>query len=414
MLLIYTHQLTNRIHYTFNLIFKSILGIDYKITIDEKELRIHNGGKISYSKKNVSDEIFFPCDELLFEKGIRKINSLPTDPFALAFFLVSRYEEYFPFLPDKYDRFSATQSMVHQKGLLQKPTINILANEIREKILERYPDFVFPEKKYLFRPTIDIDNAYAYLGKNLARTFGGYTRAILKGDWNDFRQRRKVLSAQLNDPYDTYSIQKEIHIKYNLNPIYFFLLGNWGKYDKNIPHNSPLMIALVNYLSENAETGIHPSFASNAKPEKIKIEKERLEKITGNSITKSRQHFLMLKFPDTYRHLIAAGIKEDYTMGYADETGFRAGICTPFKWYDLEKEEETKLTIHPFAIMDGTLNNYLKLSPNKAIEKAAQIISEIKKVNGEFILIWHNETFSDWREWKGWKNVYEEIIKLAI
>lgn len=414
MLLIYTHQLSSRVYYTFNLIFSSILGIDYEITTDEEKFRMHNGEKISYSKKIVSDEIFFPCDELLFEKGIRKISSLPTDPFALAFFLSSRYEEYLPFVPDKYGRFPATQSISYQKGILQKPIINRLANEIREKILKRYLDFVFPRKKYSFQPTVDIDNAYAYLGKNFVRILGGYARSIIKGDWDDFKERKKVLSNKRNDPYDTYSLQKLIHRKYNLNPIYFFLLGDWAKYDKNVPHNSQLMHDLIKNLNTDAQIGIHPSFASNSKPEKIKIEKERLETTTNSSITKSRQHFLILKFPNTYRNLIAAGIKEDYTMGYADEIGFRAGICTPFKWYDLEKEEETKLTIHPFAIMDGTLNNYLKLTPDKAIERTAQIISEIKKVNGEFILIWHNETLSDWREWKGWKNVYEEIIKLAI
>jgi hypothetical protein len=160
--------------------------------------------------------------------------------------------------------------------------------------------------------------------------------------------------------------------------------------------------------------GIHPSFASNHQLEKIKIEKERLEKISGKKISYSRQHFLKLTFPHTYRNLLAVGITDDFTMGYADAIGFRAGICTPFRWYDLERETETHLTIHPFAVMDGTLNNYLKLSPTLAIEKTKEIINKVKQVNGKFIFIWHNETLSDWKEWKGWKNVYEEIIKAAL
>jgi hypothetical protein len=173
------------------------------------------------------------------------------------------------------------------------------------------------------------------------------------------------------------------------------------------------MQSLIKDIAEKADVGIHPSFASNEAQGKVKIEKDRLEKIARKSIKKSRQHFLMLKFPHTYRNLIAAGITDDYTMGYADEIGFRAGICTSFKWYDLEKEEETNLTIHPFAVMDGTLNSYLKLSPETALEKVKTIVQEVKKVNGEFITIWHNETLSDWREWKGWKNFYRKVVQAA-
>ena len=173
------------------------------------------------------------------------------------------------------------------------------------------------------------------------------------------------------------------------------------------------MQSLIKDISSKAVTGIHPSFASNQMPEKITVEKKRLKEITGDEVTKSRQHFLKLRFPDTYRNLLAAGITDDYTMGFAEDIGFRAGLCTPFLWYDLKEEKQTGLTVHPFAVMDGTLNNYLKLSPEQAVEKVKGIIQEVKNVKGEFITIWHNETLSDWREWKGWRDVYEKIIKLA-
>jgi|ERR1051325_930518 hypothetical protein len=419
MLLIYTHQITSRVRYTFNLIFKSILGVDFEITTDIEKFKRHIGTKISYSHAPAGDEIFFNSEELLFEKGIKNTSALPADEFAQAFFLTTRYEEYLPFDHDKHGRYSAKHSLSYKNNILLKPSVNIFALEIKRKITERYPAFVFPENKYSYQPTLDIDNAYAYIGKNFGRTMGGYARAILTSDWDDFKKRRNVFSGsgfigKEKDPYDTYDLQFELHKKYNLKPIYFFLLGDWAENDKNLPHTHPLMQALIKNIYGKAEIGIHPSYASNKNSKKVKVEKKRLTEITGKEIKKSRQHFLMLKFPQTYRNLISAGITDDYTMGYADELGFRAGICTPLKWYDLEKEEETILTIHPFAVMDGTLNNYLKLSPEQAIEKAKEIVHEIKKVNGEFISIWHNETLSDWREWKGWKNVYEKIIKIAV
>lgn len=434
MLLIYTHQVTNRVKYTFNVIFKSVLGIEYKITSDIDTFRKFEGAKISYTQKPIANEPFFQSENLLFETGIHTIPSSslfeegkienPKDIFAFAFFLASRYEEYLPFTADNYGRFSAKKSLAYKNNFLHTPIVNIWAKKIQEIISARYPGFLFPEKKYTYTPTIDIDNAYAYLGKSLVRTIGGYARGLAKSDTDDLSKRKNVLSGKEKDPYDTYDFQFDLHKKYDLNPIYFFLMGDWAPNDKNLPHTNPMMQALVKNISEKAETGIHPSFASNQNAEKIKIEKSRLERIVSppptpskegdkTAVTKSRQHFLMLIFPQTYRDLIASGITDDYTMGFADEVGFRAGICSPYKFYDLEKEQETNLTIHPFAVMDGTLNSYLKLSPVQAIEKVKEIVKEIKNVNGEFISIWHNETLSDWREWKGWKDVYEEVIKIA-
>lgn len=422
MLLIYSHRITSRVQYTFNLIFTSILGIEYKITSDADAFTEYTGPKLSYTEKSIGDEIFYKCSQLLFETQINTSSfpvltpgtNSPKDVFALAFFLASRYEEYLPFTPDAYGRFSAKQSYGYKNNLLHKPVVNIAANEIKEMISARYPEFIFPEKNYIYTPTIDIDNAFAYIGKSRMRTLAGYTRALLKADKNDLLKRKNVLSGKEKDPFDTYEFQVEVHSKYKSKPIYFFLLGDWAANDKNLPHTNPEMQELIKQISKNSEIGIHPSFASNADTYKVKIEKERLEKIANASVKKSRQHFLMLKFPNTYRSLIAAGITDDYTMGYADEIGFRAGVCMPFKFYDLEKEEETNLTIHPFAVMDGTLNSYLKLTPEQAFERVKEIIKEIKNIRGEFITIWHNETLSDWREWRGWKDLYEEVIQLAV
>ena len=72
-------------------------------------------------------------------------------------------------------------------------------------------------------------------------------------------------------------------------------------------------------------------------------------------VTKSRQHFLAFELPTTYLKLIQSGILEDYSMGYASHLGFRAGICSPFRFYNLLEEKETDLVVYPFQVMDVTL-----------------------------------------------------------
>ena len=223
-----------------------------------------------------------------------------------------------------------------------------------------------------------------------------------------------MLFGNETDPYDTFNFQFSLHEKFQLKPIYFFLLGDDGKFDKNISWRNDELQKLIKKISEKIEIGIHSSFASNDQSEKVRTEIDRLSRITGKKIIRNRQHFLKLQFPSTYQTLYANGISEDYTMGYSSQIGFRAGIASPYRYYDLEKEEATGLVIYPFAVMDASLHYYLKLTPVEALEKCRQIVDEVKKVNGYLILLAHNDLISDEGPWIGWREKFEELIKYAI
>jgi hypothetical protein len=118
--------------------------------------------------------------------------------------------------------------------------------------------------------------------------------------------------------------------------------------------------------------------------------------------------------PKTYRNLLKNDITNDFTMGYASQPGFRASICSPFYFYDIEKEVVSNLKVFPFVVMDATLLRYLKLKPEQAIEHIRKLVNEVKSVNGMFIFLWHNDSLCDTGEWRGWKIVYEEMIKMAL
>ena len=62
--------------------------------------------------------------------------------------------------------------------------------------------------------------------------------------------------------------------------------------------------------------------------------------------------------------------------------------------------------------MDGTLNEYMKLSPLEAIAKIAALYGEVAEFGGEFSFIWHNETIGNYGVWKGWSDVYDFSINL--
>jgi hypothetical protein len=61
--------------------------------------------------------------------------------------------------------------------------------------------------------------------------------------------------------------------------------------------------------------------------------------------------------------------------------------------------------------MDGTLNEYLKLTPEEALVEVKTLKSNVKKYGGAFRFIWHNETLGFQYHWKDWERVFEESIK---
>ncbi len=132
-----------------------------------------------------------------------------------------------------------------------------------------------------------------------------------------------------------------------------------------------------------------------------------MAKVAQIPIKISRQHYLKLEFPTTYQRLLQIGIEADYTMGYAEQVGFRASIATPFFWFDLSKNEATRLRVFPFQVMDITLKNYLQLQPEEAIALTRELFEATKSVNGHFISLWHNNSLCEQEGWQGWRKVME-------
>jgi hypothetical protein len=297
---------------------------------------------------------------------------------------------------------------------LQKPVVDQWAQQLKTVLLERFPKLQFPQQKFRYLNTIDIDNAYAYKEKGMMRTLGAFARSVLRFDFRELAERSMVLMGKAKDPFDCFDYMLDVEKKYKLESIYFFLVGNYGENDKNIPVTSRPFQLLIKHIADYNRVGIHPSYGSNSSESRLKLELGRLERILNREVKDSRQHFLKLTMPDTYRNLLDLNIRRDFTMGYAAEPGFRAGTSYPFYFYDLDMEVLTPLKLYPFMVMDGTLNYYQKKSIAEANDIVRQLIDEVKAVNGTFVSLWHNETLNDRGVWKGWREVYENMIKYAL
>lgn len=432
MILILTKKVTHRINYIFKLIFKDLAGYEISFTTDKEVFCNFTGIKFSYGIP-LDDRCFFAATSFLFERGIESLDirvstyqdtkvlfpvfdptsQLPFDAFAASFYMVSRYDEYMPYKRDKFGRFNAQQSLAFNEGFLEKPVVHYWARMVFEKIQSFFPAFKPIEPHYTFEPTIDIDAAYSYLGKGFIRSTGSYLKSIYYRNWHEIKEHTKVLLKQKNDPFDTYDFILGLQEKYKIKHKVFILFAEYNKNDKNLPISNQRFRRIVQKLADYCDIGIHPSFTSNTLHYLLKQEIDNLSSLLNRDITFSRQHFLKLSFPDTYRNLIELDITDDYTMGYADRIGFRAGICIPYKFFDVDFNMETNFTIHPFMMMDITLKEYMNIPDEQVFDRMKPLIDEVKKVNGTFATLCHNQTFETNETWEKWRAIYEQIIEYA-
>jgi len=412
-ILIYTSKITPRIQYIFDFVLNEFSGIEYETTTNFQFFEASDLPKINYSKEKIEDAIHLMSDEFMFEKEISdKIKFEELNDIGKLFFALSRYEEYLPQEKDIHGRISG------KNKVYKTPFVDEWILKFQQELNLKYPELIFKKRQFEMILTCDVDQAWKYKNKGIKRTYGTFVKDLIKRDFNEFNIRKNVILGKLKDDYDTFDFFKilrqvqndKIQVQHdkNFKMIFFWLMADYGKFDKNNPVNNLEFQKQIQSVSKWAETGIHPSYASNSNPEKLKTEIQRLEKISGQKITKSRQHYIKLNLPETYQNLIEQGIEEDYTMAYADETGFRAGTCTPFFWYDLSREEKTNLKVFSFCAMDVTLRNYLKLNPDEASQELIRLKNEIQKVDGQMITLFHNSNFNG--EWEGWKEVLKSMF----
>jgi len=432
LILVYTHKITPRVRYIFKHIFTRVLQIPVSFTSTVEEFIAHNGLKMTYGKAPLGKEFFVRSHDLLFEQGVNDMDlvvqqweevpcffnagaksSIPFDIFAASFYLITRYEEYLPHVKDVHGRFTADKSLAFKHGFLEKPVIDIWIFKLAAVFKEKFPDYPYKNRKYQYISTIDVDNAFAYKHKSLVRTFGGFLKDLSKFKLWDIWNRFMVITNLKKDPFLTFHKILRLKKEHQVHTIFFFLVADYTTFDTNVSPAKSKFRLLIKDMVDYARVGLHPSYFTMQDVDLLKKEKERLESITNMPIIRSRQHYLRLSLPETYQHLIDVEILEDYTMGYASTVGFRASTCTPFYFYDIDFEIQTPLKVFPFALMDTTLNDYMKLTPKQSLGKIRDLRNEVKAVNGLFITLFHNESLSNHLRWKGWSRLYESMLKMC-
>lgn len=424
MIAIYSEIESPRLNYALKALFSSV-DVSFFIVKEKSQFDEFKGAKLIYSKETWDNHLHIPPSHFFEDDSIVKSDrfdfpfDVPDngafhfnfDVFAASFLLLSRYEEEVISIRDSFGRFESKNSLLSKRNWLERPMVDEWRLALVRELKNRFPFFDYTPTSHKVHLTVDVDSAFSYLHKGWYRTAGGFAKDLVKFQFGNLFRRSLVLLRLRKDDYTTYEYIEELQKTFGFELTYFFLLANFGTYDKNVPYSSKALQTLIQLLSKKYRLGIHPGVASHSNLSILKEEVRRLQFITEKKVTHARMHYLKMNGAETYFNLLQCEIANDYTMGFADVIGFKSGTALPHYWYDFKQEKESTLLLHPFVAMDATLNRYMHLSAEEAVQKLKELKNTCERLQVPFCLLWHNESFSECNEWIGWKEVVAEVMR---
>jgi hypothetical protein len=349
-------------------------------------------------------------DTAAISQGNRS-ETLP-DFFSSAFYILTEYELALAqqglggLQLDLHHRLYQPSSALFRSGYYKTPIVERYVHRLLARLSYPSKNIIYPlQRPWLI--TVDIDSPWRYLHKKWYHNMGALARDFFQLKTSAFARRLYTLYTQ-KDPYATLSAFLQYFGAENL--IFFWLIG--GKSILDTPYTLPnkaLAAYIQHYQKQKVTCGLHPSYLAPVQPQVLAQEKIALEDVLGSKIQYSRYHFFRMNLPEARSSLLALGINCDFTTALIYDNGFLHGMARPFYWFDLYRNTATQLLLYPTHIMDRTFMDYLKVSPDVALEKTWSLYQEARKVKGGLTLLLHNPIASGVEEWAIWYQYFNEI-----
>lgn len=362
------------------------------------------------------------------------------DIIASTFYLISRYEEMTKrHERDAMGRFPGKQSLPYRAGFLHRPIVDEYGTALQKLLVEQ--------------------GILEHLGLNHRPRRAGFSRITLSHDiYRPFGQTGfKGLVSKLlgkSDPYNCFAEllaeDERLAQHYPKGKVQTRLFLKSGcQHERDKPHYFVGGIKMYQILQiaegMGAKFGLLCSYASSSNPhlipEEMKalrsalgrvyrriyrwedLQKQRRSHHSGSPLTSlgdlelisSRHAYFALGEPEDTREILAAGIRHDYSMAYADVGGFRLGTCRPVRFINPNTRSLTDLTMHPPSLVGHILATPegMHLDEETAYNYALKIIEYIHREGGELNLVWRNEDFApELHPWLG--KLYIRLLNALI
>nr|BCX01936.1 MAG: hypothetical protein KatS3mg041_1982 [Bacteroidota bacterium] len=349
------------------------------------------------------------------------------DLVASAFFWVSGWQEYACSQRDRHGRFPYAASLQAHMGWIHRPLVNeyaaLLGRWLRGSGVP-VPGISWRGKPWALVLTHDIDYLRKWRPGMLYRELVHYFLQNRLGlSWTGRLRRLIAVGRDWLRPGDVFRQSLEriwaLERAWGVRATYFFKTGARDKRDVGYRYRSPyLRRVLSGLVKEGFEVGLHPSYRAHNRIDYMRQERDRLlwvlRRIGSQAELRAvRQHFLRLALPETFRIQAELGFRYDTTVGFAEQEGFRRACATPFRIFDVPANRTLPLWEFPLLVMDSTLFDYRRLSPEEALEATLALYRIVRDIGGVAVSLWHNVLY-DTLDYPGWGRVFEESTRWAL
>ncbi len=332
-----------------------------------------------------------------------------------CFYLLSGWEEQF-LRRDRRDRHQVRESLLYREKILHHPVVNQYSTTLREIFgASHNPVALWPSnKKYAIALSHDVDypemikwiEVLRYLAKYKMRSKLTKVMDILCGRENFWRFQ------------DWVSLESRHGLK---SAMYFCgAKGNLLRYFLGVPDpfydvRQPQFKEVLNYLVQNGfEAGMHSSYLAYRSVDRFLKEKKTVEESLRRPVFGNRHHYWHMN-PDNLSETAVMqgeiGLLYDCSICFAQRSGFRLGICSPFRLYDPVRQGPVSVLELPTSLMDDHLFKYFGVSNfSEPQYEVDALIDSAREHGGLFFADYHvrgfNETF-----YPKWVESYEYILR---
>ena len=329
---------------------------------------------------------------------------------SLPFVMLSRADELLTEERDTHGRALYKNSIAAKYDLIDFPIVDEYALIIRSIIQKEFTKIQIITRKPTFISTHDIDliNRFGTLYTNMHTLAADLFKYR---SWGMFKTSvAQYLDCRRDEMKDPYILAAEMLLEQDMaakrKSLFFFKSLRNGEQDATYDIFGAQATHLVRTIAERGgEIGLHGSYFSYDHSSRFNKERLYLENVAECHITQGRQHYLRFDIRKTPSVWQSGGLSDDYTLGFAEQEGFRCGTCHPYPLYDIANDRPLQVTEHPLIAMDGTFLQYRKFTPEQALQKIRQLHATCNAVEGDLILLWHNTLV--WREYLPW---YEGVF----
>jgi hypothetical protein len=318
---------------------------------------------------------------------------------------LARFEETFPGPRDEHGRFGAFVGIAWRNNFLHRPIVDEYGLAFAEALSALLPGWQPQRGRLEVSLGHDVDEIgipfsfRSTMGHTLRR---GHPIATVRD-----------LAARCTGTDTTYQRQLRRLVQdalaRGLHPAIYWKASGPGPHDAGYdPRDRPIQQLISSFRSAGLEMGMHLSYETFQSVERFQMEVSALRDLLGEQKLGGRQDYLRWS-PRCWIQWDSLDLAYDASVGFADQIGFRAGTCYPFRPWLLSENRQARLIEIPLLATDSALFGYLKLSPEQALKHLLDLLARCKAVGGVFALVWHNTTMLHSARAATYRNLLEAL-----